>query len=427
MPDEIVAPSPVAPAPESTPAPTPPQPAQPAAPAAPAAPARKSWSEALDALDELAVPIKQEPAKPAPTKAEAAPASPPKEPEAKKAEAKPAEKPAEPVQEKDDLPPFRTNAELRKWAKERNAAAATAEARRTELEGRLKELESVVPKSQQDSELLAQQIAQAQQRIQQYEQLVEVQAVEHSQKYQKEYAEPYYAARAKAEKEITELLVNEPTGEADEEGNPKMRQRPATVNDFNKIYSLPRAQAKQLAKQMFGDDADEVMGHRKTVSDLAEKAQEALVDRRKNFQTYKQQEESKKAQEQIAIQKLWETANEQISKDPKRAMYWGEDPDDPEANKALASGFKLADEFFSEERDNMKQADRVEFDAYIRHTIAMGPRLAYKVKKLEAENNALKEENSQLRGSAPGAPQPIGAETKPKDKNLFESISELPD
>lgn len=415
MPDIITPPSeptpaPAAPAPETVPV-TPPSPS----------PTTKSWTDALDALPDIddAPAVKPEPAKAAPEK--------PKD-EAKPADttpAKPAEKPdAKPdvKQDQDGLPAFRTNQELRKWAKERNAAAAAAESKRVELENKLKELETRVPKTEQGAELLAQQLADAQKRLEQHEQLIEVQSFEHSQKYQKEYAAPYHAARQKAYKDVAEMMVNEPTDLLDDEGNPKMRQRAATQADFDRIYSLPRAQARELAKKMFGDDdAAEIMAHRRNISELAEKAQAALDDRRKNFGTYKQQEMAQRSQQEIAIQGLWKTANEKISQDPKRAVYWGEDKEDPEANKALAGGFKLADEFFSEKRDQMSPQDRVEFDAYIRHTIAMGPRLAYKLNKFMAECKALKEEIAQIRGSAPGAPAPISDEQPVKKPDSMDS------
>jgi hypothetical protein len=388
-------------------------------------PTTKSWADALDALPDF-----DDPPKPSPEPVKE-PSKPEPKPDAKPAEvipAKPEDKPGEISKDADGVPQFRTNKELNRWARERHKAAAAAEAKRVELEAKLVELERVVPKSQEGAEVLAQQLATAQQRLAQHEQVIEAQAFEHSEKYQKEYAAPYYAARDRAYKDVAEMLVNEPTNDLDEDGNPKMRQRAATQADFDKIYSMPRAQARELAKKMFGDDdAAEIMAHRRAISDLAEKAQTALTDRRKNFATYKQQEMAQKSQQDIAIQGLWKKANETISQDPKRAVYWGEDKDDPDANKALDNGFKLADEFFSEKRDQMAPADRVEFDAYIRHSIAMGPRLAYKLNKAMAENKALKDEITQLRGSAPGAPKPIGEEQPPVKKSFMETLNDLPE
>lgn len=425
MPDTIAPTEPSAPTTPAAPSPSPAAKIDLTPPAVPpeASPGQKSWTDALEGLDSTESP---EP-KLEPSKDPEAPKTPPeaiKEPP--KATPK-QDKPPEPARDADGMPTFRTNAELRKWAKERNAAAAAAEAKKTELENKVKQLESVVPKSQQDGELLAQKLADAQNRLAQHEQLIELQAFEHSEKYQKEYATPYYEAMARAEKRVSEMMVSEPTGEMDANDQPIVKKRPATKDDFLKIYKLPYAQAEELAATMFGRSAERVLAMRENISDLAEKAQQAIADRKANFAKYRQEEQATQSQQQIAIQNLWKTANDQISKDPKRALYWGEDKDDPEANKALAKGFQLADEFFSEKRDQMTPDQRVEFDAYIRHSIASVPRLAYKLHKLTAELKARNEEIAQLRGSAPGAPKPVGEEQSPKDKDLNAALSELPD
>lgn len=328
--------------------------------------------------------------------------------------------------EGDGLPKFQTNKDLRKYAGEQLRAAKEAAAKVTEYENRVKELEAKVPQSQQGAELLAAQLAEANAKLAQHEQTVEAIAFENSAKYQTEYAKPYYDALARAEKEVAEFTVNEPTGEVDENEQPMMKQRPATKADFQKIYNLPRTQAWDLAEKMFGPrDAKEVMDHRKTISELAEKAKTAVQERRTNYKAVKEREQAQESTKRIGIDRLWKTANETISKDPKRAQYWGDDKDDPESNKALANGFKLADEFFSEKRDQMKPEERVEFDAYIRHTIAMGPRLAYKVNKLTAALKARDEEIAQLRGSVPGAPKPTGEEAPKTPSSTQSAIDAL--
>lgn len=389
-------------------------------------PTTKSWTDALDALPDIDTP---EPPKPSPEPPK--PAAEPAKPEPEKAEpekpevTEPAKAEVPKPSPQDTMPQFRTNKELREWAKKRDREAVQAEEKRQELERKLAELERVVPKSQEGAELLSQKLAEAQRKLSEHEQLIEMQAFEHSAKYQKEYAEPYYNAREKAYRDISEMMVSEPTGEMDEDGNPVVKKRAATNADFDRIYALPRAQARELAKQLFGEDANDVMLHRRTISELAEKAQAALNDRRQNYAKYKQDELATKNQQQIAIDGLWKTANERISSDPKRAVYWGEDKSDPEANKALAQGFQLADEFFSEKRDQMSPEDRVEFDAYIRHSIAMGPRLAYRLNKANAQIKALTDEIAQLRGSTPGAPAPTAIETPSPPKSIMDRIDAM--
>lgn len=198
----------------------------------------KHWTQALDEID---LPDKEAPKAP-PAKAPEAKAPEPekaKPKEAPKTETKQPEKKVEPAAEpKDELPPFRTNQELRKWAKDRHVAATVSEKKLAEYEAKLKELESRVPKTEQGAELVAQQIVEAKKKIESYERIIEMQAFEHSEKYRKEYYDPWWNAMSKAEKEVGELLITEPTGEQeptgemDADGNPKMRakmrQRPAS-------------------------------------------------------------------------------------------------------------------------------------------------------------------------------------------------------
>lgn len=432
MPDAPAAP--VAPPPEAE---TPQvAPAQPQSPEPEPSPTTKSWRDAIDALPDFETPPLPEKKPELGEKPEvreriqAAEKKPEKAPEPKpeRAEApKPEKQPEKAPEKEDDLPPFRTNAELRKWAKERHAFARETENKLKQAETQLAELQATAPKTQAEAGLMAQQIPELQKRIDQYEQILELQSFEHSTKYQKEYAAPYYSARDKAYREISEMMVSVPTGQVDEEGKPTFSKRPATKEDFDKIYALPRAQAREAAKEMFGEDANDVMAMRKHISDLAEKAQSAIVERRENWSKVKQEEEAKKAQEDVAIQRMWQETVEAVSKDPKGSAYWGKRDNDPEWNKKLELGFQTGHQFFGEYRDNLSPKDRVEYDAYILHAIAMGPALAYDNAKLRSELAALKSENAELRGSSPGAPAPVSEEPAPKERGLIEALDALSD
>jgi len=402
--------------------PTPPAAQSPEAPRttpAPPSPAKiPSWEEDLDKLGE-----KLEPA-PAP-KPDDKPATP--APAGKKDEPAPPAKPASKSDEKTGIPSFQTNKDLRKWAEERHRAAVALETEKQQLQAKLQQLETVVPKTQQDTNVMSQTVAQMQKQIADYEQALATHVFEQSPKYINEFQKPYLAAREKAYREVTELLVTEETGERDDEDNPKTRQRPATQRDFDYIYSLPRAQARQAARKMFGDDADDVIEHRRKISDLAEKAIEAVENHRKNYKQELEVEMGKQTQQRNATAQLWRTANEKISADPKFDWLWGEDKEDPESNATLSKGFQMADLFFSEERDKMNPQDRVLFDANIRHRIAAFSRLAYKVNKLKADLDAANATIAQMRGSAPGKPVADAGPVKVEAKTWEEGLDALPE
>lgn len=422
MPPETPAPV----APTTTPAAPTAAPAQPttAAPSggspapapAPAAPTRPKWEEDLDKLGD-------EPAKPAGT---AEPAG------GKKAAAPTTPAPASDEHEEEGvkIPKGVTlpkEPKFRAWALGGYKQAKQLETEKAQLEAKVKQLESVVPRTQEDSRVLNERITSLQGLVTQYEQALATHVFERSPKYVNEYQKPYAEARQQAYEEVEQLMVTFDTGERDSEGTPVTKQRPANRRDFDFIYSLPRAQARQAAKKMFGDDADDVMQLRKNVADLAEKAIKAVQEHEKNYK-----DEAKKTYEQTRVQRsaldgLWKTVNDRISSDPKRALYWGTDNDDPDANTALTKGFQIADLFFSEERDKMTPEDRVAFDANIRHRIAGFSKLAHKVRVLADQVAAKDAEIAQLRGSAPGRPSVSGETTPGGSKTWQEGIDALPE
>lgn len=417
MPDVLDTPAAVEPAQTpptpATPSPETPPPATPAAPATPSVP---PWEADLDKLGAEPVKSPEPAAKPTP---EAKPAKPDAPKTAPQPEAK---------TEPDQIPAFQTNKDLRKWASERHKAALQLErdlsGLRTELDG----LKKLQPQTQSDATRLAEQIARQQETIGQYEQVLAVHAFENSPKYAQEFRQPYVEALNKAYEDISELVVNVPTGEKDENDEPVMRQRAATKQDFDYIYRLPRAQARQAAKQMFGDDADEVMDHRRKVNELADRAIKAVEAHKTNYKKVIEEEQGKQAQSRQAMSALWSKANEQISADPRFSHLWGEDKEDPDFNTALAKGFQMADMFFSDERDKMKPADRVVFDANIRHRVAAFSGLAHRVTKLKSALDAANATIAELKGSKPGAPTPSGgAPAKPAITDSIAGIDTLPE
>lgn len=415
-------PSPPAAAATSSPAPTTPAPEpspQPAA-AAPAATPQPSgppkWETDLDAIDSAPEPKPAE--KPAETAAKPA----------EKAAAKPAEKaPEKPAASAPEIPAFQTPKQLREWAKSRDAAAKSLEAEKQRLEGRLRELENVVPKTQQDAQLLSTKIAEYEKTISGYEQLLATHVFEQSPKFNREFQQPYVEARERAYRKMSELTVREPTGQQDEEGNPKFREREAGKADFDYIYSLPPRQARAEAKKMFGEDADVVLQQRERVSELAEKAIKAIEEHRTKYKDELQRAQASEVSKRTSQDQLWRKTNEAISSDPKRQEDWGTPKDDPTAAKALTDGFNLADLFFSEERDKMTPEDRVAFDANIRHRIAGFSLQRHLVKALRARNAELEAEVAALRGSEPGKPSPSADKPKATEKGVMEALEELPD
>jgi regulator of replication initiation timing len=339
----------------------------------------------------------------------------------------PAPKPAEagaaaPAKPGDDdfkLPAFQTNRDMRKWAEEQGRRAHTLDKQIKTMETEVQRLKTVQPQSVQDATMLTQKVAQLEGTIKQYEGALATHVFEQSPKYKTEFEKPYMDARNEAYGDMAQLAVNM-KGPDDEEGKPTVTQRQATKRDFDAIYALPRIQARRAAKELFGEDSDIVMKHYDTVGGLANKALKVLNEHKTTYAQQMQQSQNQTRTQQLAVEQAWRTTNEAISGDPKRQEDWGTPKDDPESAEALTKGFGIADLFFSKERDAMQPAQRIAFDANIRHRIAGFSMQRAIAQKLRTENTALRAEIGQLRGSRPGAPAPVSGEqgkASPKDMN----------
>jgi hypothetical protein len=421
-------PAAIAPAPEAPPSTPPTTPApqtpssepssQPPGTATPPPDSRPRWEQDLDDIEAGNKPGEKVPAAREPQ---------PKEEPAPKQDAKAATTAPKQDPDGEGMPSFSTNRDLRKWAKDRHTAAIRAEKELTAAKQALEKAATGVPKEFQDTQLMVQQMAEMKKTIDSYEKLLEVHVRDQSPTFVKEYKQPYFNAVRKAVGIITQLNVSVPTGQQDDEGNPIMQERRATEQDWRLIYSLPFADARKMARRMFGEDYDVVMNHYNQVAELAEKHNNALKEWETGYQKQRQEEYGKQRTQRLAMENLWRTANERISSDPKRKEDWGTPEDDADGAQALTDGFQLADLFFGDEHDAMKPDEKVAFDANIRHRIAGFSYQRYLVRKLRQELQAKDSEIAQLRGSAPGKPTPTGETPPSGPKSVMAALDGLPD
>lgn len=361
------------------------------------APARPKWEEDLDNLgddDEPAAGGGAPPPKPGDKPGEKPPgdkgATPPK----------PGDKP--PVPPEDPTAQYKTPKELRDWASSRHKEAVRLEGEVKRLEGEMKALQSKPPQSQQQSEAMAQQLTALQKRVDEYEETIRYLNYEQSSEYKTKYSEPYQNAVRRAYKEVVELEVWEPTGEKDAEGQPVFKQRPATEADFDRIYGLKLGEASRTANLLFREGAAIVMQHRAKIRELAEASINARNEYRTKGKEIETQRKSQLDAQKAASERLWRTTNEQMSSNPKRAVFWGREENDPEANAELEKGFAFADQMFSEDFGKLPLEERIMIHAAIRHRVAGFQKLAYMNKKIRAELAAANATIEKLRGSGPG-------------------------
>ena len=225
-----------------------------------------------------------------------------------------------------------------------------------------------------------------------------------SEKFRKEYQEPYDRARNSAMSELSQINVTDAkTGE----------ERVAQQEDLMELVYLPLGQAQDLAEERFGKFANIAMGHRKEVRSLFEAQYYALEDAKKNGSVREQQRMEQFQSMQQAMTKevgeIWSKFNESATKDEKYGKFFTPIEGDAEGNQRLEKGYALVDKAFSENpfSPNLKSEDRaaiVKRHAAVRNRAAAFGRLVQQVSQAEAKIAALTKELEQFKTSTP----PVG-------------------
>ena len=401
------------PPPAAAPAPAPaaePPPAPPPAPA-PAAPASSSAAERQKRADDFAhekagVPP-ETPAAPAapgdePTDPNAAPADPnvPRGTNAPSADPK-----------KGKVNPWKLVDELK--------------ATRGTLEAEIQRLKSaVLPEA--DRTALTERVTKAEARAKELEDHIRFVDYSKSSEFVDKYDRPYQAAFGRALSELSEIPVID---------SATQQPRAATAQDLQTILSLPLGEARQTAKEIFGEFADDVMAHRKEIRSLLDQRQTALDDAKKNgeLRATQTREQQERETSEVAgfTRTTWKSVNDAILADPKvgslfqpRLPAEGQQPTPEEKawNSRLEAGFKLVDDGWSLNpmKPGLSPEQRTEIitkHAAIRNRAsAFGP-MRWQISQLEAQLDAAHKELEQYRASTPGAAgsQPATTPAAPSD------------
>lgn len=354
-------------------------------------------------------------------------AKPPEKPAAKapEAPAKPTEKPAAPpakaptgkaaldpdnilameAEEGEDLPAPLVE-ELKKLPAHdlRIQTAKVAKVARQQ-QARIKQMESELaaaktPKADPEKEALSKELAELrksreadQEQIRHYNYL-------QSEEYKTKYEVPFAKAIARAHTTLKDFTVNNPDG----------TERPATPADFEELMKVNAQKAASLAKQKFGDGAEEILALRRKAVEIQEEAGEAVREARERAKERDNKRLAEDTQQREVLTKRWQQANEEIVE--KYQELFGPNPEDPEENAVLAKGYEYVDKAHD---PNISMDERIYRQAAIRHRAAALPREVRRRKAAEARvaelEQALKEyeESAPKTGSADGshaAPSP---------------------
>lgn len=283
-------------------------------------------------------------------------------------------------------------------------ARATAEAEVQRLKT------SIVP--EQERTTLMARVEKSEKRAQELETEIRFRAYEKSSEYVEKYQQPYEAAWKRATKELSEIAIKDPINGQD---------RAVTSDDLLQLINLPLGQARGVAKELFGDFADDVMAHRKEIRVLFDKQNEALEKARTEggARDQQQREAWQKQRSELSgfVQTSWKEANDAWQNDPANGRFFkpiaveeGKEatPEEKEWNESLERGYKLVDEAWGMNVMDTKltpeqRKEVVRKNAAVRaRAAAFGP-LKRLVKRHEAKIAALEKDLKEYTGSTPAA------------------------
>lgn len=356
------------------------------------------------------------------------------EPDAKKAAPGPA-KPADPALKEKPLTGWQFGRQKEAEAKELQGKIAVYERELAELKSR-----PAVPAN--DPEKVA-----LQKRLNEMEQAVQIKDFEKSDKFRKEYYQPWVSAHNSAVAEAMELVVET----QDEDGN--WNPRSVSEQEAYAVVTAPSKEAAiQLARKIFpgeqdGDKRTALVATRKDAYAALQKVWSAKREYQEKGAEFERAERAKaeqgesqrKTQEEERTAK-WKEYNETAFTNPRLKDYFTPANEDAKGKELLTKGLKAADLAFGQgERDvngNLLGTDGQPLDedgililhSSIRNKAGAFNYVAHQWNNARAEIDALKKELEQYRQSEPGKgaaaaeARPGGAATGANMEDRFDSF-----
>lgn len=221
-----------------------------------------------------------------------------------------------------------------------------------------------------------------------------------SQEFQEKYQKPYEQSWAKAMADLKDITVST------EDGN----ERGFAADDMLNLVNMSLPKARELANQLFGDFADDVMQQRKEIRSLFDAQNKALDDARTTGAA-RVKEAADKMQAQHAetaelVTKAWTKYKDSIAKDEKFGKHFTPADGDEAGNQRLAKGFALVERAFSENPMDPKHTPEqresiIKRQAAVYNRAAAFSKAVLRGDNLEAKVKALETELAKYKGSEP--------------------------
>ena len=211
-----------------------------------------------------------------------------------------------------------------------------------------------------------------------------------SDEFATKYLKPYERAYGEGVDFVRQLTVQDANGE-----------RQATQHDFDILRKQPLAARIKMAKDMFGDYSQEVLGFTREMDKISAASETEAKERAEGWENSQKEAQAKERKEFEDYQNQLKSALDGIRTHEEHGKWFSEDPNDPEFSKVLKEGFEEFDQFTSE-LPNMSMADKAAKMAMYQARSSAFMAAMHRVNTLEARNKALETELAKYREADPG-------------------------
>lgn len=224
-----------------------------------------------------------------------------------------------------------------------------------------------------------------------------------SEECRQKYDQPLEKAFARAMQDLGELVITDETTD---------QTRRIGISDILKLVNKPLGEARELAVQLFGDFADDVMAHRKEIRGLMEARHTALEEAKKNgaerdkARLEETQRQSRDIQDFVV--KEWQKAQEEVLADKEVGHFLKPVDGDDERNSKLEQGYGLFDKWSGINPTDprltpQQRAEATRAHAAIRNRSAAWGVLRHLIAQRDQKIADLEKVVAQFKGSVPGS------------------------
>ena len=187
--------------------------------------------------------------------------------------------------------------------------------------------------------------------------------------------------------------------------------RPFSPEDLLSLVNMERGQARKVAEELFGSDAQDVLAARLECRRLWDERERGLAEAKKSGseRVSKAQQQYKAAKEAVAktVKETWDQVNHAITEDPEIGAFFKPREGDADWNQRLAKGFELVDHAFNQDPRDPKltpeqRAAVVKRHAAVRNRAASWGAMRHELTRVQAKLEAAEKQLKGYKGSTPG-------------------------